>query len=385
MKLTPDDPVLTAYALGELDSTQRDLVSQVVAADESLQEEEAAISSMAGLLGRTLGREPLTLGDERIAEIHRACRRPDSKVLVMEHRKRARRQSLSVVAGVAAMIVIGFVVLSQFEVDGKPAVAGGEVAGGGTSPGNAPAPGDSSDLPGGFSPVKTGMTGLPLQARQQADPSLVERSIEETGKLPTRDEFLVAQWIHLAKVDSVSLTEVGNLGMSYELGPCSWNPSASLLMIHLRPLQDRAVTLEANLNFNLKKVNEAKLTGGAGTGDALPVTSTEIRKARTFLYELDLSEGTEQIGSLTVKVGEDQARELLLEGPVRDKEDVSTAFQVAGILGDYARWGASEGRDRETLVRLVREARELLGTVVDESTRYALDMILISEEALAAE
>ncbi|MEN8775196.1 MAG: hypothetical protein ABF382_16745, partial [Akkermansiaceae bacterium] len=113
MKMTPDDPALTAFVLGELSEVESAAVERAVNSDEDLLKEKEVLSSLSGLLSDTLGTGSLSLGEERIAEIHKAGQRPDSDVLVLDHRRRSRRQSFLAVAGVAAVVVAGFVALSQ--------------------------------------------------------------------------------------------------------------------------------------------------------------------------------------------------------------------------------------------------------------------------------
>ena len=382
MKVTPDDPVLTAYVLGELEEKDRSSVERALSADEALREEETAISSLTGLLSATLGGEVLSLGEERIAEIHRAGKRPDSETLVLAHHKRSRRHSLVAVAGVAAAVVVGLVVLSQFDVSGKNPVAGNEVGGTTSDGGDAIVPaGDSPDLPGEYCPEVAGTVRIPLGV-DRADASFVQRSLEKSDCLPERDRFLVADWIQLGAPATGDGTEFDGVAVWYELGPCSWNPSASLLMVRLDVSEGRPVKVSASLTMNPSRVKVVRLVGGAGKDATTSAVSVTLKEARTFLYELDLEEGKGELGQLKIKVGESPERSLSLEGVLHNQSQLSSAFATAGILGDYARWGASEERDRETLVRLSQRAKALLEEVVYESTRYALDMILMSEEAL---
>ena len=382
MKVTPDDPVLTAYVLGELEEKDRSSVERALSADEALREEETAISSLTGLLSATLGGEVLSLGEERIAEIHRAGKRPDSETLVLAHHKRSRRHSLVAVAGVAAAVVVGLVVLSQFDVSGKNPVVGNEVGGTTSDGGDAIVPaGDSPDLPGEYSPEVAGTVRIPLGV-DRADASFVQRSLEKSDCLPERDRFLVADWIQLGAPATGDGTEFDGVAVWYELGPCSWNPSSSLLMVRLDVSEGRPVKVSASLTMNPSRVKVVRLVGGAGKDSTTSAVSVTLKEARTFLYELDLEEGKGELGQLKIQVGESPEQSLSLEGVVRNQSQLSSAFATAGILGDYARWGASEERDRETLVRLSQRAKALLEEVVYESTRYALDMILMSEEAL---
>lgn len=382
MKVIPDDPVLTDYVLGELEEKDRSSVERALSADEALREEETAISSLTGLLSATLGGEVLSLGEERIAEIHRAGKRPDSETLVLAHHKRSRRHSLVAVAGVAAAVVVGLVVLSQIDVSGKNPVVGNEVGGTTSDGGDAIVPaGDSPDLPGEYSPEVAGTVRIPLGV-DRADASFVQRSLEKSDCLPERDRFLVADWIQLGAPATGDGTEFDGVAVWYELGPCSWNPSSSLLMVRFDVSEGRPVKVSASLTMNPSRVKVVRLVGGAGKDSTTSAVSVTLKEARTFLYELDLEEGKGELGQLKIQVGESPEQSLSLEGVLRNQSQLSSAFATAGILGDYARWGASEERDRETLVRLSQRAKALLEEVVYESTRYALDMILMSEEAL---
>lgn len=381
MKVTSDDPVLTAYVLDELAEKERTLVARAISANEELLREEAAISSLSGLLTATLGGKVLSLGEDRIAEIHRAGQRPDSGVLVLEHRKRSRRQSFLAVAGVAAVVTLGFLLLSRFEVGGKTSSGGDGVAGALQNDEIVVAAGDSPDLPGRLAPEVAGAVGIPLQTGR-ADPSMVEKALETTGRLPARDRFLVADWIQLGAPMAEPLATFNGLLIWYELGPCSWNPSASLLMIRLEARDGLPLEVTASLELNPGRVRELRLAGGGGNKEEAPPVTAVIREAKTFLYELDLAEDEGELGTLNLLLGPSLLKELPLAGEIRSRDEVSTAFATAGILGDFARWGASEERDRETLVRLARGAKALLAEVSDETARYALDMILISEESL---
>jgi hypothetical protein len=104
--------------------------------------------------------------------------------------------------------------------------------------------------------------------------------------------------------------------------------------------------------------------------------------ARTFLYEVELKDGKEQVGSLDLKTVDDGEGYLPLADAPFDEETVSTDFTTARTLAEFAMWGASDARDDETLQALSKTARSLLAKVTNEQTRYALDMILLSEESL---
>lgn len=389
-KITSDDPVLTAYVLGELGKDDEARVAAALKAEDDLERAGAEIAAVAHLLKSSLGDDRLTLGPERTAEIHRAGQRPDSKMLIMEHRKQTRRRALVAVVGVAALVMAGFALLSRSGVGPSRPVTGSDVAGSGVSgaqmTGNQ-SPGGTESLPGAISPTEGDQISLPLDVGR-ADPAVVERALVDTKSLPPQEYFKVADWINVSQVPHDSPTNEGQLGhlrVSSELGRCSWDPSKALLMIHLRPAAKEEVEFQASLQFDPAVVSEMRLVGG-GAGEAKsPETIGRLSEPRTYLYELELTGNEERLGSLHLETGAKGPRQMPLTGPVRDTDEVSLSFASARALGDFARWGASPERDREVLVRLSREAKRLLGEITEEKTRYALDMILITEERLAAE
>lgn len=383
MKYTPDDPVLTAYVLGELDEAESASIASALENDESLQEEQLAISSLTGLLSETLGQESLSLGPDRIAEIHKAGQRPDSDVLVLEHRKRSRRQSVLVATGVAAVVVTGFVALSRMNVEqpGGGAMTGNSSGGGA---GEATPAGHSAALPGDVKFPTDGVVQLPLNV-SVGDPSFVARALHSTGKLPARDQFQIADWVNIGRIKLQPQLEVGNVGVYTEVGPCSWNPDHTLLLVNLRPLDGRKISMSADLDFNPERVQSAKLLGGAGDSKEDASRSGVLASSQTLLYELKLLENEERMGVLNLKTLEGESGYLPMAGNSLDSNDPSVEFTTAEVLGGFARWAASEERELQELELLASEARSLLETVSDEPSRYALDMILQSEEILTSE
>lgn len=385
MKMTPDDPALTAFVLGELSEIESAAVERAVNSDEDLLKEKEVLSSLSGLLSDTLGTGSLSLGEERIAEIHKAGQRPDSDVLVLDHRRRSRRQSFLALAGVAAVVVTGFVALSQFGVDqptGTVVVDGGGGKGGGIPEGATPA-GGSKDLPGEVKISSSDGVAVPLGI-SKADPSFVERSLLADGKLPARHQFKVADWVNLGVVDFDPLLEMAELEGYFESGPCPWDSTKSLWMINLRSLDGREVSPTTKLVFDPELVASARLVGGGRTPETEAPNKGRFSSSQILLYELEVKKDEGQLGSFSISADVGEGGYVPIYGSERIEEDSSAGFRSAVVLGGFARWAASESRNTEILIRLAHEARELLALeeVTDESCRYALDMILQSEETL---
>jgi len=379
MKITPDDPALTAYALGELNQGDSAKIAALLSSDDKLAREGEAISSLAGLLTDTLRSEELSLGDERRNEILKAGRRPDAEVLVLEHRKRSRRQSVVAFAGVAAVVAAGFVGLSKMGVDSRQGPGSGDSAELGASTTSvvpSPEGGISEVASNAISPEIQPITIVPLNV-EMADPSIIEKSLNSTGKLPNRDQFEIDSWVNLSPTTTDAQVTVGKVKAYTELGTCPWDDTRSLLMVSLRPVDGRSAMIKASLNFNPDRVKSARLLTSRKSDELDEAQPGSLKSAQTIFYELELLEGSDSVGSVDLK-SDDGDGYVPLSGAKR--ETASLDFSVAQVLAGFAKWGASEQRGPGTLRDLAMEARSLLAKVTHEKARYALDMILLSEE-----
>lgn len=382
MKLTPDNPSLTAFVLGELNESDTAATAKLLASDPDLAKEGDRISAMAGLLSDTLSAENLSLGDSRHQEIFKSGYRPDAKVLVLDHKKRSRRQSFLAVAGVAAVVVTGFIVLSQFGVDGPGAgTNGSDFAGSGASLAEGK-PGDGVTMPSDDSSVT-----LPMNLGF-AVPAMVEESLTRNDTLPDADQFDVASWVNLTQHTKQPEVIVGGIEVYTELGSCPWNSGKSLLMVNLRSGDDVKVPVLAELNLDPARVKSAQLVGGNESGAVIPASGGELEGSRTWLYELELVLGDEKIGVLNLDVsrvdGAHSGHLPLATDPSLNR-DVSTDFAVARTLAGFAKWGSSKERNFEQLEEIANAARQLLVEVKDGKIRYALDAVLLAEEHFAKE
>jgi len=385
MKISPEDPITTAYALGELDESSRALVEEAYAKDEKLAAEAAAISSLASLMTETLRGESHSLGEERRDEIFKAGRRPDANVLVLDHKRRSRRQSIMAVIGVAAVVVIGFVGLSRFQTSGSNLGGSGEVTsgGGGSDQSSLPVKEGEEKLTSSPSGEGSDQGSVTLQLdREPIDFSFVERSLSENGALPAREQFSVEGWVNAGVIASPPMLKLANLGVYTELGPCSWDEQKSLLLVSLRSLDGKDVSVKATLNFNPDSVLSSHLLGSSESPAAELSQASVMKSDQTFLYLVELLPNLESVGTIDLRVQDDLDGYLPLVDLLRDEGELSDDFLQVRVLAEYAQWGASEARDPETLRRLANEAKDLLGRLDDARVRYALDMILLSEESL---
>ena len=386
MKLTSDDPKMTAYVLDELCEFDNARVAMALEEDPALAEESSELSDMAALLSETLGGEQFTLGEKRREAIFAAGRRPDTEVLVSDHKKRARRQSLMAVVGVAAVVTIGFVGLSNMGVDSSatgPATAAGQGAGeGGTSiEGSLPMISSfPTDLVRGVEDLSM---DLPLSV-EVADPAFVERALIESGKLPGTDHFLVENWVNILQSESKPQVQVGPVGVSAELGPCPWDHQKALLLVNLQGGENPQENVAARVNFDPERVESVRLVGGESVVPANPEGDGGVLVGnQTYFYELKLTGLEGKVGQIDLELaqGEENIRAgmLPLDEIVRAEDELSNDFRVALTMARFARYGRTEDGD---FSQIAAEARDLLGSVQNAQNRYALDVILLAEERL---
>lgn len=375
MKPTPDSPALTAFALGELAPSESAAVAAALELDPVLAQESAELSGLADFLGGVLGGDRYSLGRDRHEEIFKAGHRPDGKVLVLDHKRRSRKQSFLAVASVAAVVALGFVGLSNFGVKGPGSAAGGSDVAGTAAGDPAPDSQITPEIPEGNPTVDSGL----------ALPAMVERALARDGKLPAREAFEVAEWINLARSSSPPQVVVGAVSAYTEIGPCPWNPERSLLLVNLHAAENAKVKLQADLDLDPARVKSARRIGA--TSDGLhPLDEETLTGSQSVLYEIDLLPGETTIGSLDLELAGKDNSPLSGYLPIAStpfpEDAVSNDFKTARTLAAFARWGAGETRDVNQLTRIAASARDLLTEIRDEKVRYALDSILLAEEFL---
>ena len=108
MKLLPEDPRLTAYALGEIeDQQERSAIKSAVAQSTELQQAVAAIRDMSELLAKGFAAEPIP----ELSEFEKA--RMGQPTATRERSGVSRILSWPVLSSVAAVLIVAFVVLPQ--------------------------------------------------------------------------------------------------------------------------------------------------------------------------------------------------------------------------------------------------------------------------------
>ena len=218
----------------------------------------------------------------------------------------------------------------------------------------------------------------------KADPSFVERALLAKGELPEPEKFRIADWVNLSVVEFEPLISMRELEAYAECGACPWDSTKSLWMIRLCSVNGRMISPVAKVVFDPEFVTSAHLVGGGDTGGGGAFKSEGFDSSQIFLYELETKTEGDQLGGFSITTNQGESGYLPILSPQQIKESPTVGFRVAVVLGGFARWAGSDTREKETLLRLAREARELIAReeVTDTSCRYALDVILQSEETL---
>ncbi|MGJ8695117.1 MAG: hypothetical protein ACSHYF_02285 [Verrucomicrobiaceae bacterium] len=410
MKITPDDPRLTAYVLGELSEEDSECVRRTISNEAALAEAEQEIEGMVSLLRETLGGERgLGLGADRREAIFQAGRQPDAEVILLENRRRVRFQTLGAIAGVAAVITLGVYLLAKTPVSSSPAVIGQEegrgesgktevagvessVAGssdtnevvleeGGISESGVPAPVSDERVE-----VQDLVSlQIPLSVKH-ADLASFERTLRK-GEIPSTR---VEEWVNAGNYGTEAMVRVNGVGASVELGECPWNPGRALIFVVIQDLLDDGISprMKARLLMEGEQVESVGLVVSKSVrGDLADMQTLASSEATALLYEVELTGNEGRTGAIDLEVmgvnGEEKNSYLPVMGSPVPVRATSAAFQTAVTLARFAKWQNAGASDVGELEQVVAGARNLLTVVEDSRTRYALDLILLTSEAIS--
>jgi len=190
--------------------------------------------------------------------------------------------------------------------------------------------------------------------------------------------------VNLGAVEFEPSVVMTGLEVYSEGGPCPWDSKKSLWMVIFRPVGGRMISSAAKVVFEPEFVVSAHLLGGGETRKTGPLKLKEFNSTQIFLYELETKNDGDQLGGVSITTDQGDNGYLPIYSPRQAKKIKTVGFRTAVVLGGFARWAASDSRKEETLAMLAREARNLITReeVTDVSCRYALDIILQSEETL---
>jgi len=391
MKITADDPRLTALALGELPEDEARKLRAEVEASPELSKELALTMNLAGYLGDSLGDEELSLGAERREQVLQAGKKVDVVELASQGRRRNRNHTFKVVAGAAAAVAVTFALLNRTAVDG-PALADGAELGGSVAnqgEGEFRARPDTKTISIDEVQNVSLQLGIPM-------PDLLEckRWISEKRTVLPQDLSEAASWVSSLGGDREPQLSFADLGVSAEMGECPWDLEKQLLLITLVSLRESggdAHSVSASLELEGERVTSVKLVG---KGSDAPKSKEEHDKlslpageSQVLLYELVLKPGISRIGAVHVDTiagtGEEKSGYL----PISDSEDQakpsSNDLEIASVLAEFALWnGQKEPVNHEHLKSIASRAEKHYAGLPVGKTREALDVILLARDLI---
>lgn len=393
MKVTPNDPRLSAYVLGELSADEAAVIERAAAGDPAIKMSVRDLEKMSGFLINTFnqGAGAELLPSQREA-IRKAGRDAASlgRVVKLESPGRSWKRWLGGF-GAAATVAFAALLMSRVEPAGKSVDASGSgivtdeiallplpgpsVGGGATQVAGISAPAteqtrnlesrpgeflrevarhldrrplpDASKLPatrelGGFG----GGTGTRLPV-VVGDSSLrwVSGWVLEKQELPPRNAVRVEE---LVNASSLPIAEfIGDLGFTMETMRSPWNAKATLLAIQVKA-GDVAVR---DLELVCQSESRHRLLGSFAIRDDGMLPSV-LPAGRSTLVMLELLETGESLGEIEVIQGSQVS---LRKIPVPSNE-VTPGMRHAALLGGFGMWLRDEGVGQAVLMKLLESS-----------------------------
>lgn len=272
MKVTPDDPRLSAYVLGELSAAERREIEHAAAADPAIRISLRELEKTCRWLSATLGDR----GAHALHPSQRQAVRDASRETAASGPRHApeRRGWSAVLSGAAAAAVIGLAALlfsrlgpepenptfAESEDGGRPPLTGPAVPGAADADGGGAAadgargwravaaagapeaavpPTEADGLPeaehlprtrdqSGFSDAAA--LRLPVRVGHESF-GWVRRWIRERGGLPPRDAVRVEELVNAASLETAPWVDGLELGVA--AAACPWDPETRLVGIQL--------------------------------------------------------------------------------------------------------------------------------------------------------
>ncbi len=389
MNLTKEDPRLTALALGELPAEEAQNLHAEIANSLELQRELADINAVTSFLEESLGKGSLELGGERREEIFRTGQRPDSDVILLENQKRSRRHAFAVLAGAAAVVVLGVSVLLNATVesdqtpdkelvsqDGASAmtVAGKVQLQGGS---------ESSHVFSQERAVNSELLPLPLSI-QELDFRVIEKWLSEKRASLPEELTKPASWVNAVEPTQQPMVTIEGLDLSVEVAASPWNQKKNFLLVTVRSARLADVpshSFKGSVMTHSERVRSIKLISDDPDETVESQWgSLKAGESQTMLYEIELEAGEGKIGAINLDTmtlnGEERSAYLPI---LKLSAEVSQDFRLATLMARFSQWN----REKQTLSdlhKIARDAEELFPQAKGVSTRRALDLILLARD-----
>jgi hypothetical protein len=366
MKLTPDDPLLTAYALGELVAAEAASVEREIANDPALQLEIQRIQKFEQVLIHLARITPQTLLPEQQREILETAWQADQPTIkplfssITETLK-----TWFIPASAAAILTLATLILMRIP-DDKPVIASRKSAIA-EKPLTEIAKTTSEPILARMAPRSSGNTTdyptlrLPIQI---ADSSFeqISKTIRDERKLPTRDAVKAEEILNHFPLRLNGITAIARSGtnpwhpdnresgmtrylatLTTEMMSCPWKPSATLLLISLRGNSQADCEVKLTFHANAKNISRYKLLGFTSNNGQLTenlAVKLPAKSSTILAIEIEPSRVSSDFGSLQWITDDKAAPEVLL---VRKTDaEPSDDARFAALVCTYSQWLTGE-------------------------------------------
>lgn len=396
MKISHDDPRLSAFLLGELPAAEAAAVEHAVAADPALRLSLEELRRVASLLEGTLSTAPPALRHGQREAVLRAVRHADTdgKVVELASAKRGMKPWLSVI-GAAAAVVLAVTLASKMSGPRKP---GGQGGGGAVELALLPMPAPAVDGGGAATPgggASTASVRTTQQEELQKDPGgfldevsrqLTRNPLPDPARLPALKPLPPLQssgevslpvvvghasygwvrgWIRdraaLPPKDAVRLEELVNTfpleadadkadPLRIGTAACPWNPGAVLVAATLRAPGDR----DASVNWSFEPAEGSRIRLIASPGSSAGRLPDRLPAGRpvTVLLEVVPAAGADRAGVLKFEIdGEFSGRIIGLPD-----QPPSPAMRQLGLMAAFGMWLRGEGPDAPAMESILSAA-----------------------------
>lgn len=403
MKISSDDPRLSAYLLGELPAAEASAVEHAVAADAALKLSLDELRKVASLLEGTLSTASPALRPGQREAVLRAVRHAEmeGKVVEFASARRGLRPWLTV-ASAAAAVVLAVTLASRIS---GPRKSGGEGAGGAVElallpmPGPSGEAGDATATGGGSStsasnPESAARTTQSEELKKnpgdfldKVSRQLTRDPLPDPARLPALKPLpplqspgeitlpvIIGQasygWIRgwvrdkaaLPPKDAVRLEELVNTfplpaagdeaeaPVVIESAVCPWNPGSVLIAATLRGAKES----DTAVSWSFEAAEGVRVRMIASPGSAAGRLPDRLPRGRsaTVLLEVAPSPGSDRLGVLKLDVdGEFSGR--IIEKPAGG---ASPAMRQLGLIAGFGMWLRGEGVDAAGLEGILKGA-----------------------------
>jgi hypothetical protein len=282
MKIDPDDPKLTAYALGELSGEERRAVEQALASSPDARAAVHETQQLARLLRRDFTDEL----EQPVAKPANIMPLPEEQSFWSD----ARWPSISIAALLAVAFLVGAVVLGGRFPWSAPAVKEPTTVVQMEFPSSAP---DASDVAAAAASRESGfvavedapISAFPLRVGK-ASYAEMRRAIS-AGEKPSRDAVRIEEMINAFAYEYPEAESGRAFALVLQAASCPWEPKHRLVRIALKS-GERVRAAELQVLFNAARVSSYRLLGFDNRASGNRTADEEITAGQTVtaLYEV---------------------------------------------------------------------------------------------------